>query len=307
MAEYDVHKGYKGGLGIKKESVAGTADTPPSLHLEIESETMTETINHATAAGINGSRTRSKHRNFQGTKEPGGGFRLNGVKPDDLSLLLELLLGNYGSGTGYTGDGLPSFTTVLNVPPRYDVYAGCKLSSGQFESSEDDQTLKFDAEAVAMSFAEGDSGDWGTPSYNEDAPLVHRRLTFTVGGDSLRVKRWQLRVENALDDQKFYNSQTRLVIPENDDRTVAGEVGLDQNAANYTAVMDKWRNGTYAELRAEYTNGAKVVTFVCPNCWYPTERAQIEGKGVIAMPATYEAYGSGPGNNDEIQIYVRNA
>jgi len=304
MSELSVHAGYDGGLGVATEPSPGTAVTPPTTWLEIESETFDEERNWIDTPGIDGTRSRSKHRSAQTTIDPKGSFRLNGVKGADLDKILELLLGNYGSGTGYVGDTLPSFTVCVHKPPKYDVYAGCKMASGTFESAEGDQALKFDAEVTARTLTEGTITDFGTASYADEIPLIHRRLTFTVESEAVNIKRWQLKVENPLDTETFRNSQTRLALPENGERVVGGEFTPDWNATNYTNVMDLWRAGTYGEMRAEYTNGVYVVTFVCANCRFPTERGKVSGKEAIEMPSKFEARSSGPGEQDELQVYV---
>ena len=303
----DVHSGYQSALGIAKETDLGDAVTPPTLFLEFESETFDEERNWFEGKGIDGTRSKSKNRETETTLDPKGGFVLDGLKGADLDLILELLLGNYASGTGYLGDSLPSFTTVACKPPRYDVYAGCKMTSGRFEAGQDAQGLKFTAEVVAMSLAEGDSGDLDTPSYNDEIPLTFAGATFAVGETAVRVKDFNFTVANAIDDQVYRNSQTRLALPENDERDVSGELTVDWNAANYTAFMAKWRASTYAEFRAEFTNGVYVVTFVCPNCRFPSERGKIAGKEGIEMPVRLLARASAPGQADELYIYRRSA
>lgn len=307
MAIINVHRGYQACLGIAKETELGTAVTPPTKWLEFESETFDEDRNWFEGKGVDGTRSKSKTREVETTLDPKGGFVIDGLQGADLDLILELLLGNYASGTGYLGDTLPSFTAVVHKPPRYDVYAGCKLSSGRFEAGQEAQGLKFTAELIAMALTEGDSDDLGTPSYAGEVPLTFARSTFSVAGSAVRVKDFNLTVANALDDQVYRNSQTRLALPENDERAVNGELTVDWNAANYTAFMARWRAAAYAEFRAEFTNGVYVVTFVCPNCRFPTERGKISGKEGIEMPVKLEARSSAPGESDEIYIYRRTA
>ncbi len=305
MSEMEANAGFSGGFGIKKETSANVAATPPTNFLEIESETFDEVRNFLDTQGIDGTRSRSKHRSAPTTLDPKGGFVINGVKGGDLDLLIELLLGNYGSGTGYLGDALPTFTTVVKKTPKYDVYAGCKMLSGIFESSQDAQALKASFEALAMSLTEGTAPSFGTPTYVNEIPLTHVRGTFTVGSTAVNVQSSKLSIVNKIADNIYRNSQTRLAVPEIGEREVSGELALDWNAANYTALMTPWRSGTYAEYRAEYTNGAHVVTFVFPNCRFPSERGKIGNKELIAMPVKFEARSSGPGQRDEVQIYVR--
>jgi len=307
MSEYEAHSGYAGGLGIAKEETPNVAVTPPTKFLEIASESFNETRNWFNAAGIHGVRSRHKFASAETTLDPRGGFEIQGLKGADLDLLIEFALGNYASGSGYPGDVLPTFTTVVHKPPKYAVFAGCKLASLQFESSETDQGLKATAEAIAMSLAEGDAEDFGTPVYAQEIPLVHSRASFSVGGEDVRARSVQVRIANALDDGVFRNSQTRLAIPEQGEREVTGELALDWNAANYAAVMERWRAGAYAELRAEYTNGVYVVTFVCPNCRCPSEWGRLADKNVIQLPVKFEAYASAPGAQDELYVYVRAA
>jgi hypothetical protein len=60
-------------------------------------------------------------------------------------------------------------------------------------------------------------------------------------------------------------------------------------------------------MRAEYTNGVYVVTFVCGNCRFPAERGKIAGKGAIEMPCKFVARSTAPGQANEVYVYVQAA
>ena len=304
MSEMETSQGYSGALGIKKETTFNVAATPPSLFIEIESETFDENRNWLNAPGIDGTRSRAKTRSAATTLDPRGGFNINGVKGAHLPTLLELALGCYGSGSGSDADLLPTFTTVVKKGPKYGVWAGCKMSKLELSSSQDDQALKAAIEAVAASLTVGSSSDLGTPSYSSEIPLTHCRSTFTIGGTAVRAKSHTLTLVNKLDEEVFRNSQTRLAIPETGEREVTGQVELDWSTANYAATMELWRAGTYAEFRAVYTNGVNVFTIVCPNCRTPSEWGKLSNKETILAPVKYEAFASAPGQRDEIQVYV---
>ena len=299
-----VNKGYAGALGIAVEETPGDAVTPPTTFLEIESETFDEERNWEEAKGIHGVRSKSLSDEAETTLDPKGGFVLPGVKGADMDLILQLLLGSYSSGTGYLGDELNSFTVVVNKPPNYDVYAGCKMASGRFEASQDAQALKFTSEIAAMTLVEGNAASLGTPSYANEIPMTFRRATFSVAGSPVYAKSFNLTVANALDTEVYRNSQTRIAIPENDERDVSGELAIDWNTANYTAFMDRWRAPSYAEFQAEFTNGVYNLTFVCPNCRYPSERGKIADKGLIDMPVKFVARASATGQQDELQVLL---
>lgn len=305
---YETNQGYRGALGLIKEAVLGTAKTAQTgtlKYLEIESETFGAPIGTAESKGITGSRSRSKHTIVQGKKDVRGGFVINGAKGADFDLLLELSLGNYASGTGYPKDILPSFTVVRYAPPIYDIFAGCKMSKFGLASSQDDQALKLTAEVVGMTRANGVQTDLGTPSYADEIPLTHMRSTFTVASESVRTKSFGLNVVNALDEEVYRNSQNRLALPENDLRSVDGEMMLDWNQDNIDHVLDLWEAWTFGELMAEYTNGVYVVTVVAPNCIFPSERAKIGGPGTLEEPVKFNAFASTPGASDEVYIYRR--
>lgn len=308
MADYEARRGYEGALGIAKETDFGTAVTPPTLFMEIESETLNETRNWFEGQGVDGTRSKSRTREAETTRDPRGNFVVNGVKGRDLSLILELLLGNYSAGTAFLGSTIPSFTAVAKKADDHHVFAGCKLASGQFEASEQEQALKLTAELLAASRADGDADDLGTPSYDStETPLVFARSTFTVGGSAARVKTFTITVDNALAEDGFYNSQTRLNIKENGERDVSGSLGVDWNSANRTLFLDKWQAAEYAQLQAVFTNGVKDVTFRMPNCKFPTELGQIANKEKMDMPVSFNARASAPGQQDEITIFVADA
>jgi hypothetical protein len=179
------------------------------------------------------------------------------------------------------------------------------MSSGTFSSSEDNQALKFAAEVIAMLRADGDAEDLGTPIYADEIPLTHMRSTFSVEDEAVRAKSFNLKVAHALDDKVYRNSQVRLALPENDLRKVDGEMALDWNADNIAHVLHLWESWGFGELRTEYTNGVYVLTFVAPNCAFPTDRAKIGGPGTLEMPTKFNAYASTPGASDELYIYRR--
>ena len=299
-----VFAGYAGALGIKAESSWNTKATPPTTFLEIESETFNEMRNWIDTMGIDGTRSRSKSRSAATTLDPRGGFKLAGTKSADLGALLALALGAYGVGTGYMADALPSFTAVILKGDQYSVYTGCMMTGLDFDASDADQALKLTAEAVAGALVVGTSADLGTPSYANEPPLVFAGSSLSVGGTSVISKSFKLSVKNKLEEQMFRNSRSRVALPVIGEREVNGEIGLDWNDANIAAFLTGWRADQYAALSTTFTNGVHNVTFICPNCRFPTDWAQLANKDALGTTAKFEARSSAAGARDELQVYV---
>ena len=300
----NVSVGYESqGLGIGIESTEGLG-VSPTKYIEIENETLANAINAVDVPGLHGQRSRIKTQRVQTTKDPRGGFNINGVKVADMDILAELILGDFGSGSSWPVDTLQSATLLVDKVHKRFQYAGCKFASAEFTSSASDQALKLAAEVVAMTCTEQDAAM--TPSFSAQSPLLHRQATLVIGSDEAYIDEITTRIENTLNEEAFRNSQTRKTIWAEGDRVVNGSFSLDWNAANYH-VYEKFLAHTWAALRVEYNDGTRSLIFLMPNVCYPVDAPQIAGRESMLMTANFEAQASVAGANDEIQIIVNDA
>jgi len=298
--------GYKGQLGLGKESEAGTA-VEPTHFFAFSSETFGQEIERAESEGITGSRGRARLRSVQTLKRPGGGFVIEGVKAEDLPLLLELAMGNAltggSEGSVQLAEALPSFTVEVDKVVKVFTYAGCKMGILRFSSSYSDQLLKVEAESiVAMSEAVSDPPATTGAYLNTQRPLVHRDSTLTVDSTEFDVEEVSVEIENVLDDALFRNSQTRLEVPEMD-RQVSGRASVSWNSETYAA-LSKFTGGEAAVLSLSYTDGTRTVTFSLPQVYFTGETPKIAGREVMTLPLPFEAKDSADGAADSIEIVI---
>lgn len=296
--------GYKGQLGLGKETTPGTP-VAPTVFLAFESETFKNEIERAESAGIAGTRGRSKLRSTQTKKRPGGGFVLSGTKVEELPLLLELAFGTFSGGSlGSTAlaEALPSFTVEIDKVARRATYAGCKMGLLRLASSSGDQLLKLEAENI-VAMSEAISADAATtPVYTEtQRPLVHKDATLTVDTEELHIEEVSLEIENTLDDDLFRNSQTRLAVPELD-RRVGGAITSSWNADAYTHALAKFYSGTTAAVVVSWTDGTRTLSVSLPYCYFTGETPSIPGREVMTLSLPFEAKDSADGAADAIQI-----
>jgi len=295
-------------IGIGKEA----AETPgeavePTVFFAFSSETMGQAIDREESEGIAGTRGRAKLRSVQTLKKPGGGFSVEGLKAENLPLLLELGLGAFSGsvlGSGTLTETLSSFTVVVYKNVKKFTYAGCKIGRLRFSSSKSAQLLKLDVEdIVAMTGTPDDKGALA-PSYLEtQRPLVHRDSILKIDSTPTPVEELTFEIENTLDAELFRNSQTRLAVPE-EDRKVSGNLVVSWNTATYASGLAKFLSGETAEVEGYWTDGTNTLKVIFPYVYFTGETPKVGGRGVMTLPLPFEAKDAADGANDSMQVIL---
>jgi len=298
--------GYKGQLGLGKETTPGEA-VEPTHFFAFSSESFRSEIERAESEGITGSRGRSKLRSVQTVKRPGGGFTVEGVKAEDLPLLLELALGTApaggSEGSVVLAETLGSFTVEVDKVAKVMTYAGCKMGLLRLSSAYSNQLLRLEVDQVVAMTEAVSGGPATSGSYlNSQRPLVHRDSTLLVDESELNVEEVSVEIENTLDDALFRNSQTRLAVPEMD-RRLSGRITVSWNADS-AAAFAKFTGGETAALALSYTDGTHGVQIALPYCYFTGETPQIGSREVMTLALPFEAKDSADGAGDAVEMVI---
>lgn len=306
MAPTNVTKGSSGFIGIGLESDGGVA-VAPTVYLPFDSETFATTIDRAESEGITGSRSRPKLESVQTLKKPGGGFVCSGVNAQALPILIEAVMGGSVAG-GSTGacalaEALSYYTVVVYKGVKKFTYAGCKVGKLTLSSSKGAQLLKADISGiVAMSEAIA-ANDLSASYTRTQRPLTHRDSVLKIDTAAIPVEEISIEIENVLDADQFFNSQERLAVPETD-RKVGGSVTPPWNADAYTAALTKFYSGETAAIEATWTDGTHGLVVSLPQVYFTGTTPQIGGRGVMNLPAPFEAKDSVAAANDSVGIVL---
>jgi hypothetical protein len=302
--------GYKGVIGVGKESVEGQA-VAPAFFFPFNSHTFGKQIDRAEATGMNGSRGKSQTRSQQTLNKSGGGFVYEGVKATELPIFIEMSHGAWSGGTSYFGSGtltetLPTYTFVVWDGVERHTYAGCKAGKITFASSKGSQLLKVTMENIVALTGVPTSDPLIPTSYVSDGkPLVHCRSTLKIDTVSTPVDDFQFTLENVLDADEFFNSQDRQAVPE-EDRNVSGSVTLPYNSTTYAAALAKFYSGAVAAITQEWTDGSYTAKLIMNTVYFTGQTPGIDGRKAVMLTAPFEARDSADGANDAVS-YVGSA
>jgi hypothetical protein len=239
----------------------GTADSAPSvLEHAFSSCTIAKQAVHVLSDGIRGVRGRQSEEVVDGPYVAGGELVLE-PRPDTLNKWLQYALGGTPAGTPSVialAETLPTFVVDIDKGPKHCRYAGCKVNTATFRSSQgqplalamdiqaltEDSTITFPSISSSLSLLQ---------------PYMHHNLGttgVTIGGVNYKPFAVEVMIDNALVQDRFQSTITRTELPEGD-RAVQLSLDFpfttDENALHEIAVAGisgsvQWTNGGYSLL-----------------------------------------------------------
>ncbi len=229
---------------------------------------------HLQDDAMRGYRGRPAVSTVEGTYTVGGNLDLE-PRPDELVVLLPWILGGNASGT--------TFPLAETVPERYltidkgaDIYtyAGCKVNRATFRSSAGNQKLTLSLDVQGTTETGGESFPSIGATLTQLQPYLHHQLVATIGGTAYKLDNFELSIDNALMLDRFFNSQTRINLPEQDRLvTISADFPFRSDESSLYGIAVGGVAATWV-----YTNGAYSITFTTPKVTAPVEPVVIQNR-----------------------------
>jgi hypothetical protein len=312
-------QGWKGTLGIQKETTFGADPAAPSLN-----KVYFETANLNASRGLTTSNTISGTRNP--TKPELGNIDVTG----DISVeaqayigsLLEGVMGavaTTGAATPYThvftvGAALPSYVIEQGFTDiaQFFKYNGCKFSKMSINTTpEGFQKMSFGVigkkETIGVASFDATATDLGKTSFTGFMAAV-----LEGGGAISNVSKLDINIENNLDGSVYVigGAGTRGAIPEGMVK-VSGSIDvLFENVSLLTKAI----SGTESSLKITYTLGTgagtvgnELLEILVPELIYSQKSPGITGPGGIMVSLSFEGYYSNSVETSALQITIKNS
>lgn len=280
--------GTYGKLGI------GSAD-PVDIRLRYRDENLAAKLELIDGNAINGTLDRNIELVRDGAIRVGGPINMI-PNAYEFSQLLRWILGGTPSGTGTVtypltqANDLPEKYVTIDRVIKVFTYTGCKVSRATFRATQGGP-LELSLEIVGKSASEASAGTF--PSLTLDisnGPFVFRDLVMSVGGTTVKAKEFTLTVDNMLDTERFFNSQTLQSIDQ-PDRKITFETSLPYG--DHQALKSGFTAAGTAVV-ATFTNGGAVLAFSMVKVAIPYEDPATPGRVVeIMLPVSGDAMSSG--------------
>ena len=311
-------------LGIKKESVFGTAVTVDRFY-EFNSESTKYNKNTVVGEGLrSGGLVPRSNRRVITTKSSEGDFEID-LPTRGLGLLLSLATGSVPSGTlasgAYTYEFVPedmvsdSFTTQVAVPQyggtlTYKTLTGCKINSFELSVGAGEIAKgKFTLDGANLTTGSSTSA---TPAYSNFATtnLFHfaqGSITDNVATTYANIKDFTLSVDNTLKTDRFNLGAAGIKSEQiiNGFRAITGTITAEFTD---TVLLDKFMADTTAGLKLTFTGGTigtttELLAITIPACKFDGDVPVVEGPGTIDVSFSFTAYDNG--TDAPLYIYYR--
>ena len=269
----------------------------------IRSESLKNTGTHAERDGLRGTRTHTANDTRMGIRSSGGTVEFD-PSPQDLSILLGLILGNGNTGAMSGGnsftlaESLPYFYAAVDRVTEAFEYYGCKVDRATFSGSKGtDPTVKLSLEISAVDeLMNTASTFFGATSLNYYPPYIFTDIIFGLGdGNNAAVSRqaesFTLTIENHLKKDRFMNQLTVVDLPE-EDRTITLEVNLGFTSNNLD-LYNQALLGSAGWLVLAQAGTNYSTNFQFSTLQVPPEAPTVSGKDEIMLPLRMTCRGAG--------------
>lgn len=279
-----------GAYGVQSQFGVGTAGAgSATLLLEILGENIAQRTERIDTNGLKGTRSRYINRVREGRRRVGGTVTLN-PSPTELVFLLQRILGGTPSGTNYPlAEVLPTFMAQSDRVLKVFTYPVLAATRANFRAASGG-ALELGLDVVGTTESVGNAGTFPALSLGStlaDQPFVYTDSAIVINSTSYQSVSFDLTIDNAIDAERFLNSQT-LVTVQATDRVVTVNFGIPygDGSALYTP-------GT-ATISASitFTNGTVSLSFSMSNIHAAWESPVANGRGEMILPINGVAYRS---------------
>lgn len=278
-------QGFYSKLGIGSAS-------PVTVPLDFVSESLVLTEEFKDRGGLRGTRSHNIENMRAGLRRVDGSLVLQPTAVE-LANIMAWILGGTPVGTSYPlGETLSSKYVAIDRSDGTDgkvfEYSGCVVSRATFRSSPG-ELLEVTLDLVGVDETVGNAGTF--PSLTLDtttAPFIFHDLALSVGGTSYSTRDIEIVIDNRVDGERFFNSQTRTAAPAQD-REISISLNLPYGEAE--AAYNTGIGG--AAVTATFTNGTVSVLFSFVKVVFPRRSPNVPGKTEIMLPLVGMAKKSG--------------
>lgn len=169
------------------------------------------------AHGLIGSRSHPSERVRRNTRRPGGTVVMqpNAV---ELDFWLARILGTAESADLFALNDALTVTMDIDVDKvtRVETFSSCSINRATFRSQQGGPLeMELDIEALTTTVAS--AGTFPSLTLNvASGPYMHSDAVFTLSGTAYKFRSWSLVVDNMLDTERFFNTETRISLQPKD-------------------------------------------------------------------------------------------
>lgn len=249
------------------------ATSTPDKRLQFASVASRGAPAHVNYPGVRGYRGVPMANSFEGVKDVGLSIQAM-PSPDELVYWLKYIFGA-ASGDAYTlTEALPTFFAMVDAGNTVYLHSAEKVNTAVF-SSDANTPLTLALETLGLTRSEGAT----FPSLSNmtvKRPYTHHECTLSIDSASYAPAQVQLSVNNNLDGNRFFNSQSRTAILEGE-RLVQLSVMLAFGSSEYAAFKAMDLNAG-VEGVLTYAYGAEELAFTMPALACPEPPTEIRAK-----------------------------
>lgn len=312
-------QGWKGTLGIQKETTFGVDPVSPSLNkVYFETESLSASRGLTTSNTISGTRNPTKPE--LGNIDVAGDISVEAQAY--IGSMLEGVMGavtTTGASSPYThvfkvGTSLPSYVIEKGFTDiaQYFKYNGCKFSKMSVNTTpEGFQKMSFGVmgkkETIGSTSFDSTATDLGKTSFTGFMAAI-----LEGGGSISNVSKLDLNIENALDGGVYVigGAGTRGAIPEGMVK-VSGSIDV---LFETVALLTKAIAGTESSLKITYTLGTgagtagnELLEILIPELIYSQKSPSINGPKGVMVSLSFEGYYANSSETSALQITLKNS
>ncbi len=264
------------------QSVLGAGSTTPvDEAYEWNTNTVGKTTTHVETDGLRGIREHISENVSEGLYDIGGEFSLH-PNTAFLRKWLPRILGVAESGTDpyiyAIGQTVPEFYFHVKKVGASYLYSGCKVNKATFRSAKG-RPLNLSIELLGKTEA---SSAFPAITLSTGQPFMHHHGVFTLVGGARPFDDVVLTIDNSLVADRYFNSQTRTDLPEQDCLVTLSCV-VPFTSTEVSSLYDKGV-GALTGGTLVYTNGTEVLTFTLGAVQLPLQKPTLNGRGEILLP-----------------------
>lgn len=244
---------------------------------------------HLDTNGLRGTRSRSIERNMPNLKRVNGQLKLIPTATE-MTTLLPWINGAAAVSTSYPlGETLTAYTIVIDRIIKVHTYAGCKVGRARFHCAQG-SALNLDLDVIGTTETEGAAASFSSTSIDiATRPWMFHQMTLTVDGTSVTPKSYEETLDNVIDSERFFNSQTLTVANATDRHHMLRiELPYGDSAATYTDDL----LATGVPVVATWTNGVYILTRTFAKVAFTKVAPEINDRGEIFLVLSGEAFKS---------------
>lgn len=262
-----------------------TIDTS-SLPLDFLSESLACNEIFLDRSGLRGTRSHQIENTRVGTRDISGQIRLQ-PNMQEWAYLFPWILGTAAAGTTYA---LSETLLTRNVAVCRDdgtdgktfTYSNCKIDKARIFASGQERLLTCELDVVGIDETVGNAGTF--PALTLDTatgPLTFSDSTgaVSIGGSAYDVADFEIIIENHLDRERYFNSNTRTALIAQD-RTIS--VNITPGYGDAEALYNVGIGGSAVTITLTQATTSLLFSFV--KVQFPRQSPTVPGRQEIMLP-----------------------